>query len=457
MISNRSTPNARGRRRSSSLAALLSFLWPGLGQRYLGKRRPAALFAVPALIFLLVLAYQLRQGGVVFAARFVDPSFSLAAIAIVIGAGVWRLASVVHAFSVGEHPKTHRAVDRAVLAALAAVIVVSHLGVGSLLLVTYNADSAVFTRDIGRALPSDSLAPGDTPGSTLAALPTPVPGGRVTILFIAGSTQGALFDSIMVVSYDPKANSVQMVSVPRDTGYFPLYFGGVFPYKINYLAESVGNGVLKSPEGKGRAQGVTTFIKEVSYLVGIPINYYANMDVNGFVKMIDAVGGIDVVNPKVIADPTYDWLDNGRTPYGFYLSAGPHALNGRQALAYVRSRHTIGDYDWGRASRQQEVLLDLLHKMAQPSELLAIPGLISTIGSSITTDFPANEVADYVAIGQSVSKDNIKQVVLGPPYEVAAPAAIYCLLNDKLAALSVQWFGTDSTWYGKPAPPNTCP
>jgi hypothetical protein len=111
-------------------------LWPGLGQLYLGKRRPAALFAVPALIFLLVLAYQLRQGGVVFAARFVDPSFSLAAIAIVIGAGVWRLASVVHAFSVGEHPKTHRAVDRAVLAALAAVIVVSHLGVGSLLLVT---------------------------------------------------------------------------------------------------------------------------------------------------------------------------------------------------------------------------------------------------------------------------------------------------------------------------------
>ena len=95
--------------------------------------------------------------------------------------------------------------------------------------------------------------------------------------------------------------------------------------------------------------------------------------------------------------------------------------------------------------------------MAQPSQILAIPGLISTIGSSISTDFPANQVADYVAMGQSVSSGNIKQVVLGPPYEIPALAAIYCLLNDKLAALSVQWFGTDSTWYGKPAPANTCP
>jgi LCP family protein required for cell wall assembly len=457
MILDKNTPAPSGRRRSPSLAALLSSLWPGLGQLYIGNRRLATLFAVPALLILLILAYQLRQGVVVFAARFADPAFSLAAIVVVVAAGVWRLTSVVHAFRAGEHLKTRRVIDRAVVVALAAVIVISHLGVGGLLLMTYNAGSAVFNGDIGRALPTDSLAPGETPGPTFAPQPTPVPGGRVTILLIAGSTQGALYDSIMVVSYDPKTNSVQMVSVPRDTGYFPLYFGGVFPYKINYLAESVGNGVLKSPEGKNRAAGLTTLIKEVSYLVGIPINYYANMDVDGFVKMIDAVGGIDVVNPKAIADPTYDWLDNGRTPYGFYLSPGPHALSGRQALAYVRSRHTIGDYDWGRDGRQQEVLVDLLHKMAQPSEIPAIPRVISTIGSSISTNFPANQVADYVAMGQSVSGENIKRLVLGPPYEIPAPAAMYCLLNDKLAALSIGWFGADSTWYGKPVPASTCP
>jgi LCP family protein required for cell wall assembly len=434
-----------------------------LGQFYMGKRRLAAAFAVPALLVLLILAYQLRQGLVVFAARFADPPFALAAIAIVIALGAWRLASVVHAFLVGEHAKTRRVIDKVVVAALAAVIVVSHLSVGGFLLVVYNADTQVFNSSplFEEQDPGQSLAPGQTPGPTdtfgptSVPLPTPVAGGRVSILFIAGSTKGALYDSIMVVSYDPKTNSVQMVSVPRDVGDFPLYFGGVYPYKINYLLQSVANGVLKSPEGRSKAAGLETMIKEVGYLVGIPINYYAAMDTSGFVRMVDAVGGIHVVNPKAITDPTYDWLDNGRTPRGFYLSAGPHDLNGTQALAYVRSRHTIGDYDWGRDGRQQAVLVDLLNKIK--SQPLALPGLISTLGSSVHTDFPANQLADYVERGQSVvSSGIIKQIVLAPPYQIAV-SGMDCLINAKVATLSIQLFGTDSTWYGKPAPANTCP
>ncbi|HEX7613573.1 MAG TPA: hypothetical protein VF371_12440, partial [Candidatus Limnocylindrales bacterium] len=81
-------------------------MWPGLGQLYIGNRRLAALFAVPALLILLLVTYQLRQGVVVFAARFADPAFSLAAIVIVVAAGVWRLASVVQASLAGEHLKT---------------------------------------------------------------------------------------------------------------------------------------------------------------------------------------------------------------------------------------------------------------------------------------------------------------------------------------------------------------
>ena len=99
---DKNIPSANGRGRSPSLAAAASFLWPGLGQFYKGKRRLAAVFAVPALLVLLILAYQLRQGVVVFAARFADPPFALAAIAIVIALGAWRLASVVHAFLGGS-------------------------------------------------------------------------------------------------------------------------------------------------------------------------------------------------------------------------------------------------------------------------------------------------------------------------------------------------------------------
>jgi LCP family protein required for cell wall assembly len=259
----------------------------------------------------------------------------------------------------------------------------------------------------------------------------------------------------MVVSYDPKANSVQMVSVPRDSASFPFYFGGVdsASTKINSLPQYVRNGWIKSPDSP-----YMTLVKEVSYLVGIPINYYATMYLNGFEKMIDMVGGIDVNSSKAINDPTYDWLDG--SPYGFYLSAGPHHLDGRHALAYVRSRHTVGDYDWGRSSRQQEVLVDLLHKMSQPGQLLNLPKLISTLGSSVTTNFPASQVADYVAMAQNVPSQNFNQVVLGPPYtilNISPVNAATCLLNDKVAAESVTLFGADSLWYGKPAPKNTCP
>ncbi|MGD0410045.1 MAG: LCP family protein [Candidatus Limnocylindrales bacterium] len=462
MILEKNNPTARSRGRSPSLAALLSFLWPGLGQLYIRKRREAALFAVPAVLVLLLLAYELRQGIVVFAARFADPSFSLAAVAIVLLFGAWRLAAVAHAFAGGERRKTHRTLERLVVAALAAVIVISHAGAGYLLAVTSGAGSQAFNQGgsdlIDPATPGPSLAPGQTPQPE-ETLPAPAAGGRITILFTgvdaAPTRSEHLYDSIMVVSYDPETDSVQMVSVPRDSASFPLYFGGVdsASTKINSLPTYVRNGWIKSPDNP-----YMTLVKEVSYLVGIPINYYAVMDLDGFVAMIDRVGGIDVVNPSVINDPSYDWLD-GKT-YGFYLAAGPQHLDGKHALAYVRSRHGADNSDWARSSRQQQVLVALLHKMAQPGELLALPGLISTLGSSVTTNFPADQVADYVAIGQNIPSKNFSQVVLGPPYTITGISdvtASTCLLNAKVAALSVQLFGKDSTWYGKPAPANTCP
>jgi hypothetical protein len=100
--------------------------------------------------------------------------------------------------------------------------------------------------------------------------------------------------------------------------------------------------------------------------------------------------------------------------------------------------------------------------MAQPNELLALPGLISTVGKIITTTFPADKVADYVSIALGVPSKNYSDVVLGPPYTIlhvnnVSSASTTCLLNAKVAALSVQLFGKDSLWYGKPAPRNTCP
>jgi LCP family protein required for cell wall assembly len=458
---------------SPSLAALLSFVWPGLGQFYTRRRRTAAIFAVPALLATLLLLYALRGGPLVLGAQlFADRTVGLVAIGLVLLAGAWRLISVAHAFVGGERRTERRILDRAVLGGLAAVIVFSHLAGAAVLMVYSNAGTKVFNQNppiADMATPSHSLRPGETPGPNATTASTPAIGHRVTILFTgvdSGTGVGrdeTLYDSIMVVSYDPATNSVQMVNVPRDITNFPLYFGGVAPssMRINALPSNVRAG-FKSPDSP-----YMTLVNEVQYLIGIHIDYYAIMNLDGFVKMIDIVGGIDIVNPTAICDcaygdpnvpgagwPGYDWRDG--SPYGFQLAAGPQHLDGRHALAYVRSRHSAGDNDYARQSRQQQVLLALLHKMAEPTQLLNLPTLIDTVGSSLTTNFPADQVADYVAIGTKPGV-NVKQVVLdGVYFWNYLPSGATCLYYNKVADLSRQLFGPASLWQGKPDPAFTC-
>ena len=454
------TPTTRGGGRPPALAALLSFLWPGLGQFYEGKRRLGALFCIPAVLvvlliayslglgipFILLIAYNLRQGIAPLAARLaVDSAFAQPAILLIVLTGVLRVAAVLHAYLTGEPSRIRHRFQIAAAAALIVVIVVTHAAAGYGLWFSHNALDPVFSPQqnpdlIDQATPAPSLSFGVTPAppTPTQAPATAVPiDSRVTILLTgvdSAPTRGEhLYDSIMVISYDPKTNSVQMVSVPRDSASFPLYYGGVVTVnvRINSLPTYVRNGWVSSPDAP-----FTTLVKEVGYLVGIPINYYAVMDLGGFVKMIDMVGGIDVDNPSVIDDATYDWL-GAKKGYGFALAPGPQHLDGINALAYVRSRHGSNNSDWARASRQQEVMVSLLHKMSSPSQLLSLPNLISTLGASVSTTFPAN----LTVTGLSGS----------------GSAATTCLLNYKVAELSIQLFGKDSLWYGKPAPANTCP
>ncbi len=108
-----------------------------------------------------------------------------------------------------------------------------------------------------------------------------------------------LNDTLMVVTFDTATGKVAMVSVPRDTAGFPYYWGGDAPatMKINSLVTYVSNGWVKSPD-----EPMTTLVNEVGYLIGIPVNYYATLDLASFMKLIDKVGGVDINNPSAIND-----------------------------------------------------------------------------------------------------------------------------------------------------------
>ena len=173
------------------------------------------------------------------------------------------------------------------------------------------------------------------------------------------------------------------------------------------------------------------------------------MDLAGFRKLIDAAGGVTVTNDRAIDDPAYDWLD-GR--FGFKLSAGTHTLNGEDALAYVRSRYTPGDNDFRRAQRQQEVLLALARKLATPAMLTRVPSLLQVAGDTLRTNFPSDRISEMLDLVQKVDGGSVTQVVLGAPYSYHPPnretGGIYKLrlYMDKLAALSIKIFGSESTY-----------
>jgi cell envelope-related function transcriptional attenuator common domain len=275
---------------------------------------------------------------------------------------------------------------------------------------------------------------------------TPV--SRINILLTgvdsAETRTEALTDTLMVASIDPVTHDVALISFPRDISDFPLVDGRTFTGKINGFMTWV-----RMHPKDFKDKPLVELVKELSFLVGAPIQYYAAVDLAGFRKLIDAADGVTVNADRAIDDPVYDWLD-GR--HGFKLSAGTHTLNGEDALAYVRSRSTPGDNDFNRAARQQQVLLALAKKLTTPAMLTRIPKLVQVAGDTVRTNFPSDRVSEMLGLVEGIDTSSVTQVVLGPPYSVHPPdsqtGGIYTLRldMDKLAALSIKVFGSESTY-----------
>ncbi|HYM83253.1 MAG TPA: LCP family protein, partial [Candidatus Dormibacteraeota bacterium] len=350
---------------------------------------------------------------------------------------------------------------RVVFGALALVVIGLHGWSGYVAYSFWDAGTHIFSGDTG----PDSTAPPLPSAATVsagAATPDllqatpfatpPTATSRITILLSgidsAPGRQHALTDTLMVVSIDPTTKRVAMVSVPRDVAGFPLYDGRTFDGKINSLMSWAQAHPSEFPDGP-----LPTVIREIGYIVGVPIQYFAAVDLYGFRRLIDAVGGVTVNVERPIDDPVYDWLDG--SPQGFHLAAGPQRLDGRLALAYVRSRYGAGDNDFTRAHRQQQLLLALRDRFADPAMLPRLPELIQIAGDTVRTNFPVERLSEMLQLAEQVDRSNVTQVVLSPPtYTVHPPddqtggTYVLRLQLDVIARLSVQLFGNDSRYSG---------
>ncbi len=448
-------------RRSATIAALLSFVYPGLGHLYLGRRRDAAVFALPALVVTASLSIGIvvnLNSALGFA---ITPSGAMTVLILLLVTMAWRLVAMVDAVLSVRRRATVSTTAVAVTGVLAIGILAMHLSASYLAWSVYDAGSRIFvgggpddgnvaqaTQDAGAsALPGESPAVEDdyevTPEETPATSDS-----RINILLTgvdsAETRTTALTDTLMVISIDPVANSVAMLSLPRDISNFELYDGRTYTGKIN----SFMTWVRKHPDDF-QDNPFPALMKQVGYMIGVPIHYFAAVDLQGFRRLIDAVGGVTVDNPRAINDPAYDWLDG---THGFTLPAGNVKLSGRTALAYARSRQGLGDSDFTRAARQQQLLVAVRQKLTSPEMITKLPEIIGVAGDTVRTNLPTERMDEFIGIARNMDGDAIKQYVLGPPYAYHPPTAstggIYTLRldMDRMAKLSRTLFGSDSRY-----------
>src|SRR5687768_2377275 len=438
---------------------------PGLGQWYLGRLGPAVLYALPVLIVGGLLVLQLSEGLTVFAARMLEPTFALTLLILVILAGIWRLVSMLDAAQPRGLAQRRRPTLGPILALMVAVVVLAH-GIAAYYTYSfYQAGSRIFTGtapgDDPYAIPAGgSPAPSDDYNVPPFATPSSE-SSRITVLLTGvdktTDRTHSLTDTLLVASVDRATGEAVMVSFPRDISQFPLYNGATYGGKINSLMSWAAAHPEEFPDGP-----LPTLAKQLGFLLGVPIHYFAAIDLDGFQRMIQAVGGVTVDVDRPIADPVYDWLDG--SPPGFFLAAGRQKLDARTALAYVRSRQGLGDTDYTRANRQQELLLALRQELTKPSNIGRVPAVLDAAATTIRTNFPSNGLDEMIGLAQEIDGDGVRRVVLEPPtYTVHPPISqtdgtwILRLRPDAIRTLSVELFGEDSAFWSGTFDPSGMP
>ena len=297
---------------------------------------------------------------------------------------------------------------------------------------------------------------GSDPGIVDATpLTTPAPGSdRITVLLTgvdsSPTRDHALNDTMIVVSLNTTTGKLAMVSFARDIAGFKMWDGSTYAGKLNSLMSAAQSDPKDCPLG-----GINTLVKELSFLIGIPIDYYAAVNLPGFVSLVDAAGGVTVTNDAVIADPHYGGWTSPSHPIGFNLGVGTFTLNGEDALAFARSRYGPGGNDFVRARRQQALSLSLEKKLTSPSMLSRLPAIIKALGNTVRTNYPADQLSQVLTAAKTVNADNTFRVVLGPPYAVRStdPTTSSLTLDmARIKALSISLFGAESAYSPAPTP-----
>ena len=219
-----------------------------------------------------------------------------------------------------------------------------------------------------------------------------------------------LTDTMIVVSLDPVAETVSLVSIPRDMVDVPLSDGRKFRGKINSLVAYARNHPKQFPGSNGK--GFDVLMDALGTLLKEPIQYYAKVDLGGFVKVVDTLGGVNVNVARSFCDSHYSEYGYEN---GFSIQRGRHHLNGLQALAYARVRKPAGESDFTRAARQQEVVTGIRDAVVRGGFLNDPVGLLKAIGSTVETNVPRKKLPDLADAAANINRKGTYRAVITHP------------------------------------------
>lgn len=314
-----------------------------------------------------------------------------------------------------------RAIPDWVVKGLAAAFVLAAVGSGVLIFATVRGLASAWTGTGINPFQAASSPAGATDAT--AAVPTPVTDlgvtapewngtDRVTVLLMGLDYRDWLADegaprtdSMMLLTLDPVARTAGMLSIPRDLW---VAIPGFQHNRIN-TAYSQGEGFRVPGGGPGLA------MQTVENLLGVPVQYYAVIDFHTFERLVDEIGGVDVlVQEDVKISPL------GRPSRWLYAGKSEH-LDGPDTLAYARARKTEGG-DFDRASRQQQVAMALRDTILDfdmiPTLLTKAPTLYQELSAGIRTNLTLDQMLSLGMLALQVPKQNIQRGVISVPDQV---------------------------------------
>jgi LCP family protein required for cell wall assembly len=251
-----------------------------------------------------------------------------------------------------------------------------------------------------------------------------------------------LSDNLLLVHLDATHTHATVVSIPRDTMvYEPA------------CTSRLGNGTVPAQQqaiidGAMNLGGPTCAVATVEHLTQIRMDHFVEFNFNSFRAVVNTLGGVQVCLPQAVNDPFSN----------LHLSAGKHVITGNQALAFVRTRHGVGNGgDLGRIELQQEFFSSLIQKVESQGTLsdpLKLYDIANTATQAVTVDPGLGSISRLLSLAATLRHLHAKNVTFITMPTIPDPANTNRLLPDEPEDdLIWRMLQTGTLWHGKlPAP-----